>query len=357
MSAIAPAASEQHIQLSTASAKFLVSLSSEPARTFSTNQHFQFESITSKLFHTELSTHASNVSSNSHVVATGVHVERMRNTGAKNLDSGAKETADTATAAATLNLESIISVTFSDVGLGNAAVMRSPVDGGWEAQPTTADIASILTKVVSSSDILNILVGAELVPDDATVLDLSFAEFNGSLNERGMTFTETEIVSKNINDGWPMFFAGVMITLLAVSIASVGYWIYNKEKGLAASKKSSAEDDSDSCCDSVHYEGDIDVENATTASGVLGLKGRHPQAVEDENAHPNRAYRRKRISSSTGQTYSTSDASFADNTQKSGVASAPLGITSMRRLDSFLTPQKPKSDRVPLYDIERLTRT
>jgi hypothetical protein len=34
--------------------------------------------------------------------------------------------------------------------------------------------------------------------------------------------------------------------------------------------------------------GGVDVlENVTTASGVLGLKGRHPEAEDKENEHPN----------------------------------------------------------------------
>jgi hypothetical protein len=37
----------------------------------------------------------------------------------------------------------------------------------------------------------------------------------------------------------------------------------------------------------LHYEGNVDVENVTTASGVLGLKGRHPGAEDKENENPN----------------------------------------------------------------------
>mmetsp|Transcript_11706 Transcript_11706/g.21646 ORF Transcript_11706/g.21646 Transcript_11706/m.21646 type:complete len:368 (-) Transcript_11706:54-1157(-) len=348
--------SQQHIKLYTTSAKFNANFFNlEPGRTFSTNQHFQFESATSKLFHTELSIHASGEDENSHVVVTSVHVERMGNDDAATANLNYDGDATTAT---TVTLESVVSVTFSDVGLYKA-VKRSPIAGGWEDK-TAPDVATILTKTVSSSDLLNVLIAADLITDDATV-ELSFAEFDGSPDERGVTTTPTEIVSKHINDGWPMFFAGVMITLLFVSIASVVFWLFKKESGHWPFTKNSADDGS---CNSVHYEGDIDLEVTTTASGVLGLKGHHPN---NENIHPNKAYRRKRRGvSSSSKTHSTTDVSTvwelgSPKTQKSGGMSVsskhPLGITSMRKLDTFLTPQKPKSDRVQIYDIERLTRT
>jgi hypothetical protein len=44
----------------------------------------------------------------------------------------------------------------------------------------------------------------------------------------------------------------------------------------------------------VHYEGNVDVENVTTASGVLGLKGRHPEAEDKEYEIPNQRKRPKK---------------------------------------------------------------
>jgi hypothetical protein len=44
----------------------------------------------------------------------------------------------------------------------------------------------------------------------------------------------------------------------------------------------------------LHYEGNVDVENVTTASGVLGLKGRHPEAEDKENENPNQRKRPKK---------------------------------------------------------------
>ena len=257
------------------------------------------------------------------------------------------------------------------MGLYNA-VKRSPIAGGWEDK-TDPDLESMLTQTVSSTDILNVLIGEDLVEDDARVLELSFTEFDGSPTERGVTATQTEIVSTPQNDGWPMFFAGFMIALLFATIAVVGSWVFKKETGHwpFMQNKDAADDGSNR---SVHFQGDVDLEEmqmpisptATTASGVLGLKGYHPAEadLDAENFHPNsRAYRRKGRSSSSNssssKTDNTTNASIAQSeTQKSG---AKLGIVSMRRLNSFLTPQKPKSSshdaRVSLYDVERLTRT
>ncbi|KAL7536553.1 hypothetical protein ACHAXR_007238, partial [Thalassiosira sp. AJA248-18] len=244
------------------------------------------------------------------------------------------------------------------------ALEISPITEVGEENTGDTDVASILTKTVSSSDILKVLIASELVADDSTVLELSFTEFDGSPDERGVTATETDIVSRSKNEGWPMFIAGALITLVFVGIAGVGTWVYKKEFG---DEKRSA--DGGSSSNSVHYNGDVnlDLEVATTASGVLGLKGHHPQA--DENVHPNENNpfrRRRRGASSSSQTDNTTAFSSAQDfsspkTQKSGVASVsskhPLGITSMRKLETFLTPQKAKSDRVPLYDIVRLTKT
>ena len=143
-------------------------------------------------------------------------------------------------------------------------------------------------------------------------------------------------------------------------VVGVLYYVVKKERGEWPFDKT--RDDRSSS--SVHYNGDLDLEVATTASGVLGLKGHHPRASTDaENAHPNRnAYRRKTPGSATSRTATTSSyASTAGKTVRSGASRAsskhPLGITDMKRLSSFLTPQKAKSDAMVMYDVERLTRT
>ena len=46
---------------------------------------------------------------------------------------------------------------------------------------------------------------------------------------------------------------------------------------------------------SVHYEGGVDVKNVTNASGVLGLKGRHPEAEDKENENLNQRRRPKKL--------------------------------------------------------------
>eukprot|EP00584_Thalassiosira_punctigera_P003915 CAMPEP_0172545226 /NCGR_PEP_ID=MMETSP1067-20121228/15192_1 /TAXON_ID=265564 ORGANISM="Thalassiosira punctigera, Strain Tpunct2005C2" /NCGR_SAMPLE_ID=MMETSP1067 /ASSEMBLY_ACC=CAM_ASM_000444 /LENGTH=362 /DNA_ID=CAMNT_0013331929 /DNA_START=199 /DNA_END=1287 /DNA_ORIENTATION=- len=342
--------SQQNIKIFTTSAKFNAKFNLDPGRIFLTNQQFQFESATSKLFHAELSTYTNyGDGENPHVVVTSVHVER----------SNADAIGGGATMAPTLSLESIVSVTFSNASLYKA-LKRSPIAGG--ENKTSPNVASILAETVSSSDLLKVLVAADLITEDAMV-EFSFAEFDGSPDKRGITSTQTDIVSTQQNDGWPMFFAGVMISLLFVSIISIVYWLFKKEKDGLPSKNNSGGDGS--CNNSVHYEGNIDLEVATTATGVLGLRGHHPN---NENMHPNKRThpRKRRGNSSSNKTDGTTHVSTIGDlgtpkTHKSGVASVSskhqLGITSMRKLDSFLTPQKPKSDRVRMYDMERLTRT
>ena len=351
--------SQQHVQLTTASAKFNLSLTpNEQGHTFSTYQHFQFESATSRLFHEALTNYVGGEdsgSAKSRVVVTSVHVERMKTT---NVDD-----TDEADSGAALSLESVVSATFSDVGLYQA--VKVGLNDDTSSEP---NLAAILTGTVSSSDVMKALIANELVAEDAKATEFSFTEFEGAIDERGVYATETDIVSKSVNDGWPMFFAGVMMTLLVVSIVSVAHWIRNKNKSISSSHASTIAEknnaDDARGCKSVHYVGDVDLEVATTASGVLGLKGHHPQAENDENAHPNRmmSYRGKRrgLQSSSGQTSSTSSEYLSPGsprTQKSASSKHPLGITSMRKLESFKTPPKPKSDRLALYDVERLTRT
>ena len=46
---------------------------------------------------------------------------------------------------------------------------------------------------------------------------------------------------------------------------------------------------------SMHFVGGVEVENVTTASGVLGLKGRHPEAEDKENENLNQRRRPKKL--------------------------------------------------------------
>ena len=319
-------AAQQHVRLTTTSANFDLSITFEQGRTVpSINDLFRFESITSKLFYTGLSADAGSDADHAvpHVIVVSVHVEHMTH----------DEYAPTANVndGVGLSLKSVVSVTFSDVGLYNALEV-APVDGGLEVN-TAPDVASLLTKRVSHSEILKVMIAEELVAKDTRVLSLSFTEFDGSSNVRGVTATETDIISRKKDDGLLMFFAGVMMTFLLLGIATVSAWVYKKEV--------SSWDDHDSC-KIVHFKGDANLEVASTASGILGGKGHHPQAENDENAHPNSlAYRRK-----------------SPMSRKSGAVSASskqhrLGITKM---ESVLTPQKSinLNDRTPMYNIERL---
>mmetsp|Transcript_13170 Transcript_13170/g.27646 ORF Transcript_13170/g.27646 Transcript_13170/m.27646 type:complete len:86 (-) Transcript_13170:63-320(-) len=84
--------------------------------------------------------------------------------------------------------------------------------------------------------------------------------------------------------------------------------------------------------------------------------------------NPNMMGRRKRRGGSTSQKTATTDdmsdlghlspmSDISHQTNASAASKHPLGITSMRKLNTFLTPQKPKSDRVPNYNISRLVDT
>jgi hypothetical protein len=318
-------AAQQHVRLTTTSANFNLSITYEQGRIVpSINDLFRFESATSKLFHEGLSadagTDVDHVVPNAIVVS--VHVEHMtHDESTANVDDGVG-----------LKLKSVVSVTFSDMGLNNALEVAS-VDGGGLDVNVDTDVASLLSKSVSHGDILRVMIAEGLVANDTRVLGLSFTEFDGSSNSRGVTATETNIIYRKKDDGLLMFFAGVMMTLLLLGIGTVSAWVYKKEV--------SSWDDHDSC-KSVHYKDNANVEDATTASGMLGGKGHHPRAENDENENPNSsAYRRK-----------------SPMSRKSGTASVssrhhPLGIT---RMESVLTPRKSTNlnDQAPMYDIERL---
>ncbi len=372
----------QLIKLSTTSTVFEVGINNNNGHVLSTNEQFKFESSMSKFFHNKLSGYYAASRdidfSRSRVVATSVHVERMMTSKLTNEDSAATTTTkENEAASSSLSLKSIISVTFSDVGLYKALKV-APITGGLEAK-VAPDVATHLTEIVSSADLMRVLMDEELIASNhnSTEITSSFVKFYGPVDERGMTATETEILSSGkINDGWPMFFAGMMFAFLSVSITTVAAWIYKKEFPFVLSGGSNKEEEEDATGKSVHYkQGDGD-EVATTASGILGTKGVHPSATfeeDDENTHPNNgggsAYRRRKRygnPSSSSQTEDhTEDGSARDDAgccsprTPSGVATSsrrfPLGITSMKRLDSIRTPQKLESDRRPMYDIERLS--
>jgi hypothetical protein len=320
----------QQVSLFTTSSKFKVSLTSQ---TWNAYEHFQFESATSELIHSKLED-----CNDVHAVVTGVHLERV------NHDSTAGQDV--------MILDSVVSVTLSEVGLAGALVRGLDDEA-------TIDIASVLSKMVTKDEVLNVLTDIGLADDTISITELTFTPFTGSVNERGIYSTDTELVSKQKNNGAAMFFAGVFITLIVVGIAALGLWTYLHEHGTWVKRQNSNR--------SVHYQGDIDIEEATTASGVLGLQGHHPQAVEKENDNPNR--RRCARTSSDGSksiwTMKTDEISgpltpctpTTPHSVASHASRHPLGITSMRKLSSFMTPQKPRADKVVLYDVERFNKT
>ena len=327
-----PILSQQQVRLFTTSSQFTLSLTS-PRTSWNAHEYFQFESATSKLFHTKLSEY-DDQSFDSHAVVTGVHVDKI------SLDG------------MIMNVDSVVSVTLSEVGL-QGALMRG-LDEGKD------DISAVLSKTVTNTDMMNVLLDIGLA-DAVSIADMTFVPFQGSVNERGVYTTDTDLVSTRKNSNWPMFFAGVMITLLLCGITAMSLHTYLKENGTWTKRQPSNK--------SVHYEGDVDAENGTTASGVLGLKGHHPEAEDKENAHPNNSRRRSRKSQGailSSLTMETDEVTFEDvqltpcSMTSQSVASAsrhPVGITSMRKLNSFLTPQRHKSDKMTLYDVGRWNST
>ena len=356
--------SQQQIKLTTDSANFNLIIPAEQGNTYTTNEQFRFESVMSRLFHTKLSEYASS-DVNSRIIATNVNVERMRNPdkakpwNKKNKDGeeaeevlymkydGDEDETSTTPVVADLTLNSIVSTTSSDVGLHNALMI-----GEVEEVPS---LASVLRKIVSSDDILNALIAEDLIMDDDTpsITEFSFEDFEEG-EMRGVTATETEFVQRKGSNG-PM---GWAIFLLLVAILSGASYVYKQEYGHWPFMKARSGGD----CDSVHFEGDIDddIENATTASGVLGLKGGHPNAIaNNENAHPNNMLVRRKsshrgLSSSSNQGRNVQSLS-SPRTQTSGNSSKhPVGILpSKYPVGHFLTPPQKQSSR----RLERMTST
>mmetsp|Transcript_20621 Transcript_20621/g.43347 ORF Transcript_20621/g.43347 Transcript_20621/m.43347 type:complete len:355 (+) Transcript_20621:221-1285(+) len=334
---------QQSVKLTTKSANFHLSMTSEPDQTFSLKHHFQFESATSKLFQENISDYTGE--KDRRAVVTSVHVEHIQ------YGSG-----DAAASSGSYSLDSIVSVTFSEVGLVGSTITTLNKD------KDIPSLSAALNEIISGAELKKVLVEEGLAGDDNKILKLSFSDFDGSVEQRGLYSNDAEIVSIRTNEGWPMFFAGVMVVVMLVCIWLVGSWIYKKE-----TRDDEAASGKESSCQSVHYDGDVDLEVATTASGVLGLKGHHP-VVDQENMNPNMMGRRKRRGGSTSQKTATTDdmsdlghlspmSDISHQTNASAASKHPLGITSMRKLNTFLTPQKPKSDRVPNYNISRLADT
>lgn len=257
-----------------------------------------------------------------------------------------------------LTMEAVVSVTFSQVGIYKA-LKRSPLTGGLE-EKVAPNLASLLSKVISEEELFTTLVMSGIFPDGYSEdeLKVSFESFNGDFNERGMySLGDTEIVSNGKNGGWAMFWAGIFFTLVFGSSIAVGSWVYKAEHGHWPFIPNT-EDSRDSAVH--HHDNEDDEEMMVPTNGLLGLKGHHPSAASKENSHPNNTAtrRRKRIGAKESPS-SYDESAFSPNSQASSSSRHPLGIKSMRKLNtSFFTPQKPKSrGQMVLYDVERLTKS
>lgn len=358
---------QQLIKIYTTNAKFHLSIPLSDPTTFTipTQQQFQFESALSKLFHNEL-THrergANDPYANSRAVLTTVQLSEV----------GSDEVtgADTFKMNNLLNMEAVVSVTFSQVGMYKA-VKRSPLTGGLE-EKVAPNLASLLSQVVSTDELLSTLIMSGIIPENdgysEELLKVSFESFNGAFDERGMYTTgDMDIVSSS-QGGWAMFWAGMFFTLVLGSAVAVGSWAYKSEHGHWPFFPNNLEGSfiGESREIVVHTGGDEEMMTMTDESpnkGYLGLKGHHPiiSSASKENSHPNGAYRRRRIGTIHSPDSSTNDDTMSfnsPNTQASGSSKHPLGIRSMRKLNApFFTPQKPKTKHMVLYDVERLTKT
>ena len=294
---------------------------------------FLLESALSTLFHAGLSAPAGSekiAGGNSRVLATSVHIRRMGidDTEAV-IDQNSGVRGSELPVATNFTLDSVVSVTLS------------------REDKTIPSIASLLTGAVSTRDLREILEVVDIAVEDATV-HLTCADFRGSPDERGVTAARAHVMSDTTNNGWPMFFAGVAFALLAVGIVGVGAWVYKREEGRWPCAKKTADRGT---ADSVRYEADGDTKTAVVGMGILGAKcnaGRSPDSM----------VQRRRKGRTSGETADTAQGSGSPAmTVVSTTSKPPLGIAPLGKLESFRTPQKSKSDRVTMYDIERLTRT
>ena len=337
---------QQLIKVYTTSARLFISIpvnADDPSSFFSVNtqNQFQFESASSKLFHNEISNRepgANDPYANSRAVQTTVQVNDVESE-----------------ANILLTMEAVVSMTFSQVGIYKA-LQRSPLTGGVE-EKVAINLASLLSKVISKDELTNTLVMAGIIPDgyDEDLLEVTFESFDGDSDERGMyTKGEMQIVSNGKNGGWAMFFSGIFFTLVFGSSIAVGSWVYKTQHGHWPFPPNIVE----SKDIVIHHDEDVEsAELVVQNDGYLGLKGHHPSAASKENSHPNgAAYRRKRIGNSTS---GADDEAYDDNaTQATFSSKHPLGIKSIRKLNTpFFTPQKPKSRPSLMYDVERLTKS
>ena len=310
-----------------------------------TQQQFQFESAVSKLFHDKITNRDrgenNDAYASSRAVLTTVQVNDKYAVNNK------------------LTMEAVVSVTFSQVGIYKA-LKRSPLTGGLE-EKVAPDLASLLSKVVSDKEVFNALVmsGISTADYNKDQFSVSFESFDGDFNERGMySKGDTEILSNGKNGGWAMFWAGIFFTLVFGSTVAVGSWMYKEEHGHWPFFPNNMVDSRDIV---VHHEEEEDVmeEMIVPASGLLGLKGHHPGAASKENSHPNSSARRRKRIGAKDSPFSCDTSAFSPNSQATSSSRHPLGIRSMRKLNtSFFTPQKPKSNKqIVLYDVERLTKS
>ncbi len=333
---------QQLIKIFTTYATFRLQ-TSIPEKDVQTQQQFQFESAASKLFHNDITHRESGANdpyANSRAVLTTVQVS------------------DKYTVNNLLTMEGVVSVTFSQVGIYKA-LKRSPLTGGVE-EKVAPDLASLLSKVISEEELFTILVLSGIVPEgyNEDQLKVSFESYDGDFNARGMySLGDTEIVSNGKNGGWAMFWAGVFFTLVFGGSTAVVSWLYKFEHGHWPFFPNNEESRGDIVVHHDEDEEDEDVEMIVPTNGLLGLKGHHPSAASKENSHPNSAARRRKRIGESPSSYDES--AFSPNTQATPSSRHPLGIKSMRKLNTpFFTPQKPTSSRqMVLYDVERLTKS
>jgi hypothetical protein len=341
LSVLSTTDAQQLVKIFTTYAAFSLQTSipgTDPSFSVQTQQQFQFESASSKLFHNEI-THrergANDPYAGSRAVLTIVQVR------------------DKFTVNDQLRMEGVVSVTFSQVGIYKA-LKRSPLTGGLE-EKVAPDLASLLSEVISEEEIFPILVMSNIVAEGYSEdqLTVSFESFDGDINERGLySFGDTEIISNGKNGGWAMFWSGIFFTIVFGGSIAVASWVYKFEHGhwpFFPNVEQSRD---------IASHNDQDVQAIVpTNDGLLGLKGHHPIAASKENSHPNSAARRRKRIGESPSSYDES--AFSPNTQATASSRHPLGIKSMRKLNtSFFTPQKVKSStQMVLYDVERLTRS
>jgi hypothetical protein len=366
---------QQLIKIYTTNAKFHLTIPLSDPKTFTipTQQQFQFESALSKLFHNEI-THrergANDPYANSRAVLTTVQLSEVGS------DEVTTTGADTFMMNNLLNVEAVVSVVFSQVGMYKA-VKRSPLTGGLE-EKVAPNLASLLSEVISTDELLSTLIISGIIPENdgysEELLKASFESFNGAFDERGMYTTGDMDIVSNSQGGWAMFWAGMFFTLVLGSAVGVGSWAYKSEHGHWPFFPNNIEGSfiGESRDIVVHTGGDDEemmmMTDESPTKGYLGLKGHHPiiSSASKENSHPNGAYRRRRIGNTHSPGSSTNDDTMSynyendssPNTQVSASSKHPLGIRSMRKLNApFFTPQKPKTKHMVLYDVERLTKS